>query len=102
MIAWDFIALAGLALGEPLVRGRSAVWHGVDHEVGLMTSPTVIRYNVWTAPRYTGVADLDTQKCDVTFFAQVTGVQQVRLNADGVEQLLDQSWTFNRTIKAGE
>ena len=94
-----FIALSIFAHGHTMVTGRGAIWKGVDHEISLKTSKTPIRYNVWTSPRWGGVADQETKLCTIRFFATVTGGGVVRLNADGVEQLINSSWVFDRTTR---
>jgi hypothetical protein len=35
----------------------------------------------------------------IRFFATVTGGEHTRLNVDGVEQSVDNSWAFDRTTK---
>jgi len=64
--------------------------------------PAPQEYRTWTSAPWVAVADERTRACDVTFFALATRSRTVRLVAGGEEQLLDWSWSFQRSVPAGE
>jgi len=55
----------------------------------------------WTAHPWIAIATSGTQTCDLTAFALATSRKPVRLRADGVEQAIDNAWTFHETVETG-
>lgn len=66
-----------------------------------LRQPAPREFRVWTAPRWEGAPDSE-KGCNVVFFALVTGIDPVRLNALGKEQNLGTSWTFEERVGANE
>jgi len=95
-----FFVLIGLGGGLALTDDLAPIYAGIDHTKRLKTEKTPITYNVWTAPRWNAEAD-EKKGCDVTIFALVGGRGSTRLRYGGVEQILDNSWTFDERIDHG-
>jgi hypothetical protein len=94
---WVFIVGQALAHSHTLVTSIK----GVDPSVTHKYERTAVGFTTWTAPMFDAKAD-EKKGCDVTFFALVRDIKPYRLQVDGVEQLLDTSWTFDYRVPAGE
>lgn len=94
---WVFLIGSAIAHGHTVVTSIK----GVDPNVRHKYSKSAREFRVWTAPLYEGPSD-KKKGCDVTYFALVTDISPVRLVANGQEQILDTSWTFDYRAGSGE
>ena len=96
-ILWVFIVLSGIAHGTTVVKAIDQK----DPKVGMKLGPTAVEYIAWTAPRYIATEDRKGG-CDFKLFVRVNGRGLMRLQVHEVEQLLDDSWSFDYRIKPNE
>lgn len=54
-------------------------------------------YDVWASPGWTAIASED-HRCHVVYFATVAGGSRTRLQIGGIEQLVDNGWSFVAVI----
>jgi hypothetical protein len=71
---------------------------GVDPTKNLKTSQAPQFYRVWTAQ----ASRVQPKKCSGTTFALSTRNRVVRLQIDGEEQLLDDSWQIDHEMRLGD
>jgi len=95
---WVMIVAQGLAHGHTLLTSVKGVDPSVQHKY----ERPPVEYTTWTAPMFDAKASDKTKDCRVTYFALVRDTKPVRLQVDGVEQLLDTSWTFDYRVPEGE
>lgn len=99
-ILMAFFILIGAMTVPPAVEGLLA---GKDKNTRpKWGKPTSQEYRTWTDRPWIAVANQDTRRCDVTFFASATRNRVTRLRVGGVEQQIDYSWSLERSLKIGE
>lgn len=96
-IAWAALVVWGALTGSALL-GPPAAWKGVDPMVNRgHYRPTSVEYHTWTSsPRVDKKGD-----CTFMVFALATRERPTRLRINGMEQLLDWSWSWEATVPQG-
>ena len=94
-ILMAFFLLLGATTGPPAVKALVTPKDASTRPK--WGEPAPQEYRTWASSVAPG-----RQSCEVTYFALATRNRATRLRAGGVEQLLDWSWSFARTLQAGE
>jgi hypothetical protein len=89
-IAWGIIIIWGALTGSALL-GPPKAWDGVDSTMkSRYGKPAKVEYRTWTSSPQI----LSNKSCQVRVFALVTREHLTRLRINGVEQLMDWSWSW--------